>query len=257
LAESWKIIVGLGNPGDRYQNTRHNAGHMVLAVLAETKNFTDPSRFGKSLVTKGKIEGQKVILAWPQNFMNNSGQAVRELLGFYKEPLSNLLVVHDDMDLPAGRLKAVNGGGAGGHNGVISIVSELDDAFDRLRVGIGRPDRDKFQGDYAPYVLAPFEAEEREPVDKAILLAAQAAALWSFKGMPACQRRANVKVKPPRPPREEAPAAEERPSGSPESGTTPPAPGPSSIPGRTLVLEPTAAPGRGPGPDAEGGEPGD
>jgi PTH1 family peptidyl-tRNA hydrolase len=198
LAECLKIIMGLGNPGERYQNTRHNAGYMALAQLAAIRNFNDPSRFGRSLITKGKIESQRVILAWPQTFMNNSGQAARDLLNYHKEKTSSLLVVHDDMDLPVGRLKAGTNGGSGGHNGLISLFNEVEGDFDRLRVGIGRPDKNKFVGDYANYVLSPFEVEERETIDKTLLLAAQAMALWSFKGIAACQRRANVRIKPPK-----------------------------------------------------------
>ncbi|MDR0356462.1 MAG: aminoacyl-tRNA hydrolase [Deltaproteobacteria bacterium] len=195
MAEELKIIVGLGNPGERYQNTRHNAGYHVVAKMAEMKNFPDPSRFAKNLISKGKIEGQRTILAWPQTFMNNSGQAVRELLDFYKVKPSCLLVVHDDMDLPVGRLKAVNGGGSSGHNGLTSLIGEIRENFDRLRVGIGRPVKGTFDGDYAPYVLSDFEPEEREIIDAAILIGAQATALWSHKGLPACQRKANVKPK--------------------------------------------------------------
>jgi PTH1 family peptidyl-tRNA hydrolase len=190
--------MGLGNPGKQYQNTRHNAGYMALATLAKERNFVDPSRCGRNLITKGRIEGQKVILAWPQTYMNNSGLAARELLNYYKEPNSNLLVIHDDMDIPVGQLKASTGGGSGGHNGLISIINEIEGDFDRLRIGIGRPSRVIFGGDYAPYVLSSFTESEVKAIDQALELAAQATALWSFKGIAACQRKANVKPKPPK-----------------------------------------------------------
>ncbi|MDR1109694.1 MAG: aminoacyl-tRNA hydrolase [Deltaproteobacteria bacterium] len=198
MGEGLRIIVGLGNPGKQYQNTRHNAGYMALAAMARLRDLDDPSRRGRSLVTNGRIEGRKVLLAWPQTFMNNSGQAVGELLGFYKLPTSSLLVIHDDMDVALGRLKASSGGGCGGHNGVISIQGEIGPEFDRLRVGIGRPPKGAFGGDYAPYVLSSFTASEGEIIDPALLLAAQAAVLWTFKGMAACQRKANVRPKPPK-----------------------------------------------------------
>ncbi|MDR2368283.1 MAG: aminoacyl-tRNA hydrolase [Deltaproteobacteria bacterium] len=198
MADGVKIIIGLGNPGKQYQNTRHNAGYMALATLAKIRGFADPSRFGRSLVTKGKIEGQRVILAWPQTYMNNSGVAARDLLNYYKEKSSNLLVIHDDMDIPVGRLKASTGGGSGGHNGLISILDEIEGEFDRLRVGIGRPAKDMFGGDYAPYVLSSFTAGEVGDVDRALELAAQATVLWAHKGISACQRKANVKPKAPK-----------------------------------------------------------
>ncbi|MDR2302519.1 MAG: aminoacyl-tRNA hydrolase [Deltaproteobacteria bacterium] len=198
MAEGFKIIFGLGNPGKQYQNTRHNAGYMALATLAQLKNFSDPIRSGRSLVTKGKIEGQKVILAWPQTYMNNSGHAVKDLLNFYKLPSSNILVIHDDMDINVGRLKASSGGGSGGHNGLISIANELSGDFDRLRVGIGRPDKGIFGGDYAPYVLSSFSPGELDDLDRSLLLAAECAVIWLNKGMSACQRKANAKPKTPK-----------------------------------------------------------
>jgi PTH1 family peptidyl-tRNA hydrolase len=190
--------MGLGNPGKQYQNTRHNAGYMALATLAKIRNFNDPSRFGRNLITKGSIEGQKVILAWPQTYMNNSGQAVKDLLSYYKEKNSNLLVIHDDMDISVGKLKATTGGGSGGHNGLISSMNEIEGEFDRLRIGIGRPPKGAYGGDYAPYVLSNFTKTESEAIDQALLLASQAIALWSFKGMAACQRKANIKPRPPK-----------------------------------------------------------
>jgi PTH1 family peptidyl-tRNA hydrolase len=194
----WKVLMGLGNPGDRYQNTRHNAGFMALAQLAGNCGFQDPRRFKQNLVTYGKVEGHKVILAWPQTYMNLSGIAAAELLNYYKLSLEDLLVIHDDMELPVGRLKAGNGGGSGGHNGLNSIFTELGDAFDRLRVGIGRPDKNSFMGDYASYVLAPFTSLEWEEIDRALLLAAKSASAWVLNGLAACQRRANVRPKAPK-----------------------------------------------------------
>ncbi|MDR2386885.1 MAG: aminoacyl-tRNA hydrolase [Deltaproteobacteria bacterium] len=197
MAEGFKFIIGLGNPGKQYQSTRHNVGYMALATLAQLQNFTDPTRSGRNLITKGQIEGQKVILAWPQTYMNSSGFAVKDLLNFYKESISKILVIHDDMDINVGRIKASSGGGSGGHNGLISIINEIDSEFDRLRIGIGRPDKGIFGGDYAPYVLSNFNPGEFDDIDRSLLLAAQCAVLWSTKGMAACQRRANCKIKSP------------------------------------------------------------
>ncbi|MDR1545572.1 MAG: aminoacyl-tRNA hydrolase [Deltaproteobacteria bacterium] len=205
--------MGLGNPGERYRNTRHNAGFMAVALLAQKQGFGDPVRFGESLVSKGRIEDQRVALAWPQTFMNLSGRAAKALLRFYKIPATDLLAVYDDMDLPLGRLKAGQGGGVGGHNGLASLVEEIGGGFHRLRVGIGRPDRSSpFQADYASYVLAPFTSLEAEAIDEALEAAAKSAFMWSFKGLGACQRqtnqRNNLKKKKTRPESEESgPAA--------------------------------------------------
>ncbi|MDR1487994.1 MAG: aminoacyl-tRNA hydrolase [Deltaproteobacteria bacterium] len=193
-----KVVIGLGNPGERYRNTRHNVGFMVVAQLAELHRIEDPSRFKKNLVTTGKIEGRKVMLAWPQSYMNQSGAAIKELLNYYKLDLSDALVVHDDMELEVGRVRAVVGGGIGGHNGLASIYELLGERFDRLRVGIGRPDKSCFDRDYAGYVLAPFTSLESDVIDRAILLAAQSASEWVQSGLAACQRKANVRVKPPK-----------------------------------------------------------
>ncbi|MDR1657145.1 MAG: aminoacyl-tRNA hydrolase [Deltaproteobacteria bacterium] len=210
-----KIVIGLGNPGEKYRNTRHNAGYMALAVLAEKKGFNDPCRSKKALISKGKVEGYPVILAWPTVYMNLSGSAAAELLNFYKVPLERLLVIHDDMDLPVGRLKACSGGGSAGHNGLVSLMEEIGEGFDRLRIGIGRPDRAAFGGDWSPYVLAPFNSLEVEAFDQSLQTAALASAAWISHGLPTCQRRANVR--PPKPPKEGQPGGPSE-AGSPEPG---------------------------------------
>ncbi len=132
-----RLIVGLGNPGPEYEATRHNAGFMALNRLAGRHGFGRPTHFsGKSYTAKGSIEGHRVVLAWPQTYMNLSGQAVQELASFYKIPGSDILVLHDEMDLPIGRLKMDLGGGAAGHNGLTSIMRLLPDEFCRLRIGM-------------------------------------------------------------------------------------------------------------------------
>jgi PTH1 family peptidyl-tRNA hydrolase len=194
VTDGVKVIMGLGNPGKQYQNSRHNAGYMAVATLAQVRNFNDPSRFGNNLITKGRIEGQSVILAWPQTYMNNSGQAAKDILAFYKVTSTNLLVVHDDMDIEIGRLKAAKGGGTGGgHNGVTSIINSIGRDFDRLKIGVSRPEKGEFGQDYAKYVLTSFEPDELEKIDEALALAAKAIALWSYKGIAASQRVANVR----------------------------------------------------------------
>jgi len=134
------LIVGLGNPGADFRHNRHNIGFMVLDALAETANIPLRRVEFRAIVGKGTLDGRRVILAKPQTFMNDSGQAVAPLVSFYKIPLENLLVIHDDLDLPFGTLRLRPLGGTGGQRGMESIVDKLwTNNFARLRVGIGRP----------------------------------------------------------------------------------------------------------------------
>ncbi len=200
------LIVGLGNPGREYESTRHNAGFMALDRLAGRHGFDRPTHFQSSQVAKGSIEGHKVALAWPQTYMNLSGQAVRELAAFYKIPGSDILVLHDEMDLPPGRLKMDLGGGAAGHNGLTSIMQHLSDEFCRLRIGIGRPPKEFFEGGSADYVLGRFLEIEWPLVDKALDEAARAATDWLCQGLVKAQLKVNRR---PRPPKKQPAAPEE------------------------------------------------
>ncbi len=152
-----KLIAGLGNPGTKYQGTRHNAGFLILDRLAEIIHVSvDRTKFN-GLYGEGNWCGARLVLLKPQTFMNLSGRAVAEAARFYKIPPEDVIVVHDDLDLPFGQIRLKAGGGHGGHNGLRSIIAELGSAdFLRLRVGIGRPDK----GSTEKYVLAPFSAEE-------------------------------------------------------------------------------------------------
>lgn len=154
------LIVGLGNPGPRYHNNRHNVGFMVIDALADDAGIPIRRVEFRALVGKGVLEREPVLLAKPQTFMNDSGQAVAPLVRFYKIPNEKLLVVHDDLDLPFGTLRLRPQGGAGGQRGMGSIIAKLDTQdFARLRVGIGRP-----PGRMAPrdYVLHDFDPKEEE-----------------------------------------------------------------------------------------------
>jgi PTH1 family peptidyl-tRNA hydrolase len=200
------LIVGLGNPGREYEATRHNAGFMALERLAEKQGFDRPTHFKSSQVAKGAIGGNKVVLAWPQTYMNLSGQAVQELANFYKIPGSDILVLHDEMDLPPGRLKLDLGGGAAGHNGLASIMQHLPEEFCRLRIGIGRPPKEFFTSGSADYVLGRFLEMEWPEVDKALSEAAAAAASWLTQGFTKTQLKVNRRPKAPKKPK---PAPEE------------------------------------------------
>ena len=158
------LIVGLGNPGKQYENTRHNVGFDVIDAMADKYNITVESRKNKALCGKGVIAGRKVILAKPQTYMNLSGESVAELLHYYKlNPTDELLVIYDDISLAPGRLRVRAKGSAGGHNGLKSI-----------KVGVG----EKPKGwDLADHVLGHFSSEERAEVEDAVAKALSAAEL--------------------------------------------------------------------------------
>ena len=154
---STKLIVGLGNPGSKYTWTRHNAGFMVLDTLSRANGIPVARKSFSGLTGEGTLHGERLILLKPQTFMNLSGRSVLEAMQFYKLANSDLLVIHDDLDIPFGKVKLKEGGGHGGHNGLRSLQQHLGGGqFARLRVGVGRP----IHGDAADYVLSPFSKEE-------------------------------------------------------------------------------------------------
>jgi len=152
------VIVGLGNPGNRYRYTRHNIGFMVLEKLARDFEIDLKQKSFDALWGKGKINGTDVLLAMPQTFMNLSGTAVRQLVAFFKADINNLIVFHDDLDLTFGNIRLKKGGGNAGHKGLASITENLGSSdFIRVRLGIGRPqDKSRIEG----YVLEPFNSDE-------------------------------------------------------------------------------------------------
>jgi PTH1 family peptidyl-tRNA hydrolase len=154
------LIVGLGNPGPRYHHNRHNVGFMVVDALVDAANVPIRRVEFHALIGKGEFSDERLILAKPQTFMNNSGQAVGALVRFYKIPVDHLLVVHDDLDLPFGTLRLRPRGSAGGQRGMASIIAKLNTQdFARLRVGIGRPPG---RMDPSDYVLHDFDPPEEE-----------------------------------------------------------------------------------------------
>ena len=173
------IIAGLGNPGKQYAQTRHNVGFDTIDILADKYNISVDTKKHKALCGKGMIEGQKVVLAKPQTFMNLSGESVRELVDFYKiDPEEELLVIYDDISLEPGVLRLRTKGSAGGHNGMKSIIKHLGgDTFPRIRVGIGG---EKHPGqDLADYVLGHFKDDEKELLSDALDKAEKAAELFA------------------------------------------------------------------------------
>lgn len=161
-----KVIVGLGNPGRQYATTRHNVGFMVIDRLARELNVAVAKKMFNSLVGQGLIGSEKIVLAMPQTYMNLSGQAVGPLLNWYKLDPSALVVVYDDLDLPAGTLRIRPAGGSGGHKGMQSIIAVLGtENFTRVRVGIGRPE--VVDMETVDYVLSRLDPKEMEEVLKA------------------------------------------------------------------------------------------
>lgn len=170
------LIVGLGNPGNQYKNTRHNVGFDVIDALAEKYNISVTEKKHKALYGKGVIEGIKVVLAKPQTYMNLSGESVAELLNYYKiDPEEELLVIFDDISLAPGNLRIRKKGSAGGHNGIKNIIALTGTQnFKRIKVGVG----EKPKGwDLADYVLGQFSKEERIHVEDAIAKSVEAAKL--------------------------------------------------------------------------------
>jgi peptidyl-tRNA hydrolase, PTH1 family len=177
------LIVGLGNPGNRYRVTRHNIGFMVLEKLAAKLEVNISQKSFNALWGKGKIAQKNVILVMPQTYMNLSGNAVRQLHAFFKTDLGNLIVIHDDLDLPFGSVRLKTGGGNAGHKGLTSIEENFGSAeFMRIRLGIGKPtDKARIEG----YVLEPFGKEEQSALPEIIQWAANAATEIVSSGMQA------------------------------------------------------------------------
>ncbi len=169
MSASSFLVVGLGNPGERYANTRHNIGFYCADMLLSNFGGELFKQKWDALATRISIDGKIVYLIKPHTFMNKSGMSVVRFVDFYKIPLDHIFVIHDDLDMASGRLKLVKGGGTGGHNGIRSLVSSLgENGFFRLKVGIGRPGSwgtsEKMPVD--KYVLASFSREEQSALIK-------------------------------------------------------------------------------------------
>ena len=161
-----KIIVGLGNPGNEYAKTRHNVGFMLVDALAEHLNINLWKDKFNAQIAEGRIGTEKILLVKPQTYMNNSGEAVGPLMRWYKVTPEDIIVAHDDMDIPAGTIRIRKKGSSGGHNGIKSLIAHLgSEHFPRVRLGVGRP----LPGwSVENHVLAPFPQEDKTAVDEAI-----------------------------------------------------------------------------------------
>jgi len=161
-----KLIVGLGNPGKNYCGSRHNVGFRVISALADKYNIRRTFLKNDALLTKGKIENKKVILAQPTTYMNHSGKAVIRLLNYYKIDREDMIVIYDDMDLDVGIIRIRKKGSSAGHNGLKSVINFLEtNKFPRIRIGIGQPGENINAVDY---VLGKFTPDEKKIINEAI-----------------------------------------------------------------------------------------
>lgn len=187
------VIVGLGNPGKEYADTKHNVGFRVIDKLADVYNI-DVTKFKhRAFIGDGVISGKKVLLVKPQTYMNLSGESVREVMSFYKVPIENMIVVYDDTSLELGMIRLREKGSAGGHNGIKNIISHMGtDGFNRVKVGIG----EKPSGwDLADYVLAKFSKDDEALIASGIDKASQAVGIFISLGMKDAMNKFNAKQK--------------------------------------------------------------
>lgn len=185
------IVVGLGNPGDRYARTRHNLGAMTLDVLLDRKNVRLKSHKSGSLIAEVTFEGERVVLARPTTYMNDSGRVVGPLAKFFKAPADRLVVIHDELDIPFGEVRVKFGGGIAGHNGLRSIVSHIGGQdFARIRIGIGRP---RGNEGAVGKVLDTFSSSERDDLPEILDRAADAAESIVTKGIERTMNEVNTR----------------------------------------------------------------
>jgi PTH1 family peptidyl-tRNA hydrolase len=192
LTDGSSLIVGLGNPGKIYENSRHNAGFMTIDAIADTFSIALDKKKFDARFGRGSIEGVEVILAKPQAFMNRSGPPVQKLAAYFKIEIQDILVIHDDIDLNLGRIKIKEKGGGGGHNGIKSLINALNGAtFSRIRVGIGRPGEHE---EVIGHVLGRFTHRESEVMEKAITRAKDAVVTILCYGIKEGMNRFNVNI---------------------------------------------------------------
>jgi PTH1 family peptidyl-tRNA hydrolase len=186
------LLIGLGNPGREYRDNRHNFGFMVIDRLIVRLNARGMKVHSKAIVTSATYEDRKLILAKPQTYMNLSGQSAQGLLNFYKLPIENMLVAHDDLDLPFGTIRIRPGGGPGGQRGMASTIEQLGTKdFPRLRIGIGRPPG---RMDPSAYVLQDFSREEMKVLSEIVDRAADAALEFVKNGLNAAMNKYNGSI---------------------------------------------------------------
>lgn len=171
-----KVIIGLGNPGKAYENTRHNIGFMTIDKISEQLNIPVAQEKFRARVGEGRVDARRVLLVKPLTYMNLSGESIAEILKFYKLIPDDILVIYDDLDLPVGQIRLRQKGSAGGHNGIKSMIAHLStEEFKRAKVGIGRPLPGRSVSDY---VLSEFSKNEQPLIEEAVSAAAKASVMW-------------------------------------------------------------------------------
>jgi peptidyl-tRNA hydrolase, PTH1 family len=190
--ETTYLLIGLGNPGREYRDTRHNVGFMLIDRLIVRLNARGMKVQSKAIVTTATYEDRKLILAKPQTYMNLSGQSAQGLLNFYKLPVENMLIAHDDLDIPFGTIRIRPKGGPGGQGGMASAISQLGTKdFPRLRIGIGRPSG---RMDPAAYFIQNFSREELKVLSEIVDRAAEAALEFVKNGLDSAMNKYNGAV---------------------------------------------------------------
>lgn len=199
------LLVGLGNPGTRYQNHRHNVGFMAVDQIMERWNFNAPRTRFHSEAAEGDIDGVRVLALKPQTHMNNSGMAVGEAARFYKVPPKDIIVIHDELDLAAAKVRVKKGGGVAGHNGLRSLADHIGTDFWRVRVGIGHPgERDRVTG----HVLGNFSKEDAVWLEPLLAAFTDAAPLLVSRDEAGFMNKIALALKPPRKKKDDAPKPE-------------------------------------------------
>lgn len=188
---SMKLIVGLGNPGKEYSGSRHNVGFRCVTHLAKLHGIAFNRQQCRAKVGVGTIEGVDVVLAKPRTFMNASGESVRLLVQRFKVPLEDILIIHDDMDLPVGKIRLRERGSSGGHRGIESIISCLGSQdFPRIRIGVGRPAGEE-DDEVINHVLGAFSSQERSIIDEVVPKVAEAVRCVLTEGLAAAMNKYN------------------------------------------------------------------
>jgi len=188
-----KLIVGLGNPERRYVNNRHNIGFMCLNHFAKMQGIRFDKKKGQARIGTGEVAGNEVVLAKPQTYMNLSGESVSRLMARFNTNLDDLLVIHDDLDLPLGKIRIRRGGSSAGHKGIDSIITCLGSQdFTRIRIGIGRPDKPEIsEDDIIAYVLSDFTPKEKQIISQVIPKVSEAILYTLTEGLVAAMSKYN------------------------------------------------------------------
>jgi PTH1 family peptidyl-tRNA hydrolase len=186
-----KLICGLGNPGREYERNRHNVGFMIVDELSRRSRIDLNQEKFDGVLGQGTLAGEKILLLQPQTFMNLSGRSVQQACRFYKIPIGDVLAVYDELDLPFGRMQLKAGGGAGGHNGVRSMIEHGGGDFARLRFGIGKPEGPGAKERVVGHVLGNFTGGEKNELGPLLERAAETAECWAREGLAAAMNQFN------------------------------------------------------------------